>query len=93
MLSKEAFMSVLNNMSGHATNKVMRRELACEAGEYQMARAELLKAGLIKLGRGRGGTVHIVTAQPSGEEGTATLGGVIDSNNSIVVDPFPEGWR
>lgn len=85
MPNKDDFMAILNEFHGHATNKAMRGLLGLAQGEYLMLRSSLLAAGLIKLGRGRGGTVHIVTAEPSGEEGTATLGG--------VTDPFPEGWR
>lgn len=86
MTSKELFHETLiNSFNGHATNKALRNELGLDHGQYLMLRAELLKEGLIKLGRGRGGTVHLMSAEPSGEEGTTTLG--------VVTDPFPEGWR
>jgi hypothetical protein len=82
---EQSFMNVLENMSGSATNKRMMEELGVEKGTYLFVRAGLISQGLIKLGRGQGGMVHVVS-----DDTPATPDCLIPSH---VTDPFPEGWR
>lgn len=79
------FLTILENMSGRATNKVMRQELGWDNADYQQVRSQLLKAKAIKLGRGRGGVVMLKDFKV---QEVITL-----AEAAVVVDPFPSAWR
>jgi hypothetical protein len=83
---EQSFMNVLENMSGSATNKKMMEELGVEKGTYLFVRAGLISQGLIKLGRGQGGMVHVVSDEPTESMPDCKI-------PSAIKDPFPEGWR
>src|SRR5580700_12265091 len=49
---------------GHAGNVTLQRELGWEEETYWTIRDRLVDAGLLELGRGRGGSVSLVTQAP-----------------------------
>lgn len=53
----EVFMEVLEKHGGKAPNKKLLEALGWSKEEYDNVRARLLEHKLIKLGRGRGGSV------------------------------------
>jgi len=77
------FVAILDNMSGRATNKAMKQELGWEEGQYLQVRSELVKAGVIQLGRCRGGMVMF--KEPDEQSDYPAMGAA-----STVADPFPK---
>lgn len=56
----EDFLDKLREHGGRATNKAMVEALGWDRGDYMAIRQTLLDRGLVKLNRGRGGSVVLV---------------------------------
>lgn len=56
----EEFLEVLRAFGGRSTNKAMVEKLKWDRGDYDAIRKTLLDRGVVKLSRGRGGSVVIV---------------------------------
>jgi type I restriction enzyme M protein len=65
---KDKFLAKLNELGGSGGNGRLLAELGWQDGTYENVRAELLEVGLIKLGRGRGGSVSLVGGQQQSVE-------------------------
>lgn len=65
---KGQFVATLKDeFGGKATNKQMLTRLACDVKDYEDVKAELVKAGVIKKARGRGGSVVLTGFEIVGE--------------------------
>jgi type I restriction enzyme M protein len=60
---KDKFLTTLEGLGGSAGNGSLLAELGWQDGTYQNVRAELLEEGVIKLGRGRGGSVSLTSGE------------------------------
>lgn len=56
----EDFLDALRSFDGRATNKAMVEKLGWDKGDYSAIRQTLLDRGVVKLSRGRGGSVLLV---------------------------------
>jgi hypothetical protein len=56
----EKFIALLTSFGGKATNKGMLEALGWEKDEYLNLRAAMVADGVIKLAKGRGGSVVLV---------------------------------
>lgn len=59
----QVFIVALEKLGGKATNKALKEALGWNMAEYIVVKRELAEKGVIKLGRGRGGTVKLVNYQ------------------------------
>lgn len=58
---KETFVNTLTSQfNGSTSNRLLLAALQWEKQFYNTVKTELVKDGLVKLGRGRGGTVRVV---------------------------------
>lgn len=64
---REKFIRVLADLGGNAGNIRLREQLGWVEETYARVRDELLASGLIAKGRGRGGSVALVSAAPKAE--------------------------
>lgn len=62
MMSREEFLLVLNTeFNGSTSNRKLLAALGWEREFYFTVRASLVADGVVKVGRGRGGTVRVVS--------------------------------
>lgn len=56
----EKFIEVLTSFGGKATNKAMLEALGWEKDEYLTLREAMVQDGLLKIAKGRGGSVVLI---------------------------------
>jgi len=59
------FLAMLTELGGKSGNKVLREQLGWEESKYAAVKAELIEAGRVVPGRGRGGSVAVSEQPPA----------------------------
>ena len=66
---------MIQEMGGHAGNVALQRALGWEQEAYWPIRDRLVDSGLLELGRGRGGSVSLVTQSPAIQSSSTEFAG------------------
>ena len=67
----EVFLKRLRELEGSAGNKALRENLGWKEDKYFRVRKLLIEEGLVDIGQGKGGSVHLLEAV-AGEENIST---------------------
>jgi hypothetical protein len=62
---RKQFLDALSQLGGSAGNGSLREQLGWDEHLYAQVRAALVEEGVVTAGRGRGGSVHMVSPAPA----------------------------
>ncbi|MEZ4744413.1 MAG: hypothetical protein R3B45_18495, partial [Bdellovibrionota bacterium] len=62
-LIKNSFLATLESLGGKAGQKTLRKKIRCKIEVFDEAKRYLVSVGLIKLGKGKGGSVILANFQ------------------------------
>lgn len=77
------FLAALEQTGSPVKNPVLRAALGWEEAQYDAVKAELVRRGIVKRGRGRSDTVSLVGAEPIAKAATATRNGSASKDKSL----------
>lgn len=86
---QDQLIAKIKENGGHAGNVTLQRELGWNEETYWTIRDRLVDSGLLELGRGRGGSVSLVTQAPSVQ--ASTPASVSTPTSAISPGRIPEG--
>ena len=90
---RERFLDVLGQCGGSAGNTKLRAELGWQDDTYWGVHAALVEAGVIRPGRGRGGSVALVDGTAAPSAAAPVLPGLEPAPSAAVAAPRAEPRR